>query len=186
MSPSAARNEQVSGLSSNVATKLVLGDWDLFTRNLVQLVCFFAGAFLAAAVVGGHKKFFGGKHFSTVLTFIAAVVLAAALAGASGYGNNPPVATALVALAAGTQNGMMSFWSGAILRSTHVTGTVTDLGIEAANLLLGRQRSSWKLELMGSFYAGYVVGGVVGAAVAVAWSPLCEWLAEPISICHLP
>ena len=47
MSPSAARNEQVSGLSSNVATKLVLGDWDLFTRNLVQLVCFFALALSA-------------------------------------------------------------------------------------------------------------------------------------------
>ena len=59
------------------------------------------------------------------------------------------------------------------MRTTHVTGTVTDIGIEAANLFFGRQTSTWKLELMCSFYTGYLLGGIVGASLAIIWSPTC-------------
>ena len=49
----------------------------------------------------------------------------------------------------------------------------TFLLCRAANVFLGRQKSTWKLELMASFYLGFLLGGIVGAALAVYWSPLC-------------
>lgn len=114
----------VSGLSSTIAVNVILADYALL-RNILQLLCFWAGAFSSTVVVGGHKKFYGGKHCSVVLCCIAAVVTVAAL-----FRDFPSIATALIAYAAGMQNGMTSFWSGAIMRTTHITGTVTDLGIE--------------------------------------------------------
>lgn len=115
----------VSGLTSTIAETLIIADYVLLSRNILQLLCFLLGAFSSTIVVGSHKKFYGGKHFSVVLSAIATVVTVAAFVR-----DFPPIATALIAYAAGMQNGMTSFWSGAIMRTTHVTGTVTDLGIE--------------------------------------------------------
>ena len=40
-------------------------------------------------------------------------------------------------IAMGLQNGMVSAYSGAIIRTTHVTGALTDLGISLGHLLNG-------------------------------------------------
>lgn len=50
---------------------------------------------------------------------------------------------------------------------------VLSLSCRAANVFLGRQESTWKLELMASFYLGFLLGGIIGAALAVYWSSLC-------------
>jgi uncharacterized membrane protein YoaK (UPF0700 family) len=73
------------------------------------------------------------------------------------------VACWLVAFAMGAQNGMTTFFSGAVVRTTHVTGSLTDIGIETAALLLRRDgarcgRKTWKLEVLLCFVTGFFVG----------------------------
>jgi hypothetical protein len=51
----------------------------LFLSQALQLVLFAAGACASSLLVGGHKKFHGGGHYSTVLALVAACVMAAAL-----------------------------------------------------------------------------------------------------------
>lgn len=65
----------------------------------------------------------------------------------------------------GLQNAMATTYSGAILRTTHVTGIVTDLGAIIGHALRGLTvdgaRVRLYLTVLGSFTAGGVIGGIL-------------------------
>lgn len=72
----------------------------------------------------------------------------------------------LAAAANGLQNGMSSTYSANLIRSTHLTGTTTDIGIILGQLLRGRRDNLWKLLVLvfltlafflGSFSSYYAV-----------------------------
>jgi uncharacterized membrane protein YoaK (UPF0700 family) len=95
---------------------------------------------------------------------------------------------AVLCLAMGMQNSLVTRLSGAVVRTTHLTGVVTDLGIEAARwyrwhrarmesvplLIAGRNppqrpplmRSVLLLTIVGAF----AVGAVSGAVLTLQWS----------------
>ncbi|MEH6413922.1 YoaK family protein [Pseudomonas sp. CGJS7] len=68
----------------------------------------------------------------------------------------------LAAAACGLQNGMVTTYSGAIIRTTHVTGLFTDLGLALGHwirgLPVGTRRASLCLLIILSFLAGGIVG----------------------------
>jgi hypothetical protein len=135
-------------------------------------------------MIGGRKKFHGGKHYSRVLALIGFVVLAAAVIGRSTVGEDPDFfVVCLVSFASGAQNGMTTFFSGAIVRTTHVTGTLTDIGIEIAALVLRRRWSdTWKLEILLCFFICFFLGGIIGTVCALTFPesalfiPACVYL----------
>jgi uncharacterized membrane protein YoaK (UPF0700 family) len=69
--------------------------------------------------------------------------------------------------AMGLQNGMVSTYSGAVLRTTHLTGVFTDLGIFIGHRLHGLQVDKLRvrlcLVLLGTFLGG-VIAGTMGFA----------------------
>ena len=78
----------------------------------------------------------------------------------------------LVAYAMGAQNAMTTFFSGAIVRTTHVTGSLTDIGIETAALFLRRSgmkcgHKTWKLEVLLCFVAGFFAGALIFPVLCV-------------------
>lgn len=70
----------------------------------------------------------------------------------------------LTSCACGLQNGMASTYSGAVLRTTHVSGAFTDLGIFIGHRLRGltidARRGQLCLMLIGSFLLGSSLGAV--------------------------
>ncbi len=69
----------------------------------------------------------------------------------------------LASTACGLQNAMATTYSGAIVRTTHMTGIVTDLGIVLGHLLR-RQPVEWiRIRLHLSLLVGFTLGGVAGA-----------------------
>lgn len=69
----------------------------------------------------------------------------------------------LASTACGLQNAMATTYSGAIVRTTHMTGIVTDLGI-AAGHFLRRQPIEWiRIRLHLSLLVGFTMGSVAGA-----------------------
>jgi uncharacterized membrane protein YoaK (UPF0700 family) len=69
----------------------------------------------------------------------------------------------LAACACGLQNAMVSTYSGAMVRTTHVSGIVTDLGIALGHLLRGLPTEGRKVELWLLLLGGFIGGGVLGA-----------------------
>jgi hypothetical protein len=68
----------------------------------------------------------------------------------------------LCAFSAGLQNGLTSKFSGNAVRTTHLTGASTDLGIAMGHILKGRKGEWWKVKLHGIAVVGFFIGGVSG------------------------
>ncbi len=71
----------------------------------------------------------------------------------------------LVSAACGLQNAMITTFSGAIIRTTHMTGIITDLGIMIGESLRGRRFDRRKAKLFLFIFGGFLLGGVGGAAL---------------------
>lgn len=122
---------------------------------------FFLGALLSGLVLR-NTAFRVGRAYGTML-----FVEAALLAGAMGLAwVKSGAAVPMAAAACGLQNAMASSFRGLILRTTHVTGVVTDLGALLGNRLRGRQVQGWKFGLLLSILVAFLAGGVAGAC---AW-----------------
>ncbi len=70
----------------------------------------------------------------------------------------------LVSLACGLQNGMCTTFSGAVIRTTHVTGIITDIGLILGQALFypRTRKHLWKLKVLLPLYGGFCLGGITG------------------------
>ena len=71
----------------------------------------------------------------------------------------------LASTAMGLQNGMVSAYSGALIRTTHVTGIFTDLGIYLGHMLRGLPVDRLRLRVCVVVAATFVLGSAGGALI---------------------
>ena len=106
------------------------------------LAAFLLGAATCAALLDLSRGFKRGRHAAALLTEAGAIL------GVTWWALRYPAASArwpvyALAFAMGVQNAMLTRISGAIIRTTHLTGVVTDLGIEVVHVFRWfRERSS--------------------------------------------
>ena len=65
--------------------------------------------------------------------------------------------------ACGLQNAMVSTYSGAVVRTTHVSGMFTDLGISLGQALRGLSVDRRRINLCVNVISGFLCGGIAGA-----------------------
>lgn len=75
----------------------------------------------------------------------------------------------LASAACGLQNAMASTYSGAVLRTTHVSGIFTDLGIFIGHLLRGIPVDWRRFRLWIGLLTGFFGGGACGALLFARW-----------------
>ena len=73
------------------------------------------------------------------------------------------------ACACGLQNAMASTYSGAVVRTTHISGMFTDLGIFIGHALRRLPVDSKRLRLCLLVISGFFCGGIAGAIVFRFW-----------------
>lgn len=86
-------------------------------------------------------------------------------------------------LVAGLVNALATIYSGEVVRTTHVTGVLTDLGIMLGARLRGEELDSRKATLFLLIIIGFIVGGALGAVLFAALG--FHALVIPASICLL-
>jgi uncharacterized membrane protein YoaK (UPF0700 family) len=133
------------------------------------LLGFLVGAAIAGALLAPTTGLTGARPAS-VLSIEAALLLLAAI-GAEESDVKALIAEAGIELTAiqalfaaaalGLQNGLTSSFRGMSVRTTHFTGTVTDLG-----LMLGRSRQhgidKWKAAILTTTLLLFLAGGIAG------------------------
>ncbi|MCA2247883.1 DUF1275 domain-containing protein [Mycobacterium intracellulare] len=131
----------------------------LYESCMIALIVvgFLAGAAGAGAALAPVRTHTSARH-AAVLLAEAALLLAA-------VGIEIPGFKALLAAGAcGLQNAMTSNSPGMTIRTTHFTGTITDLG-----LMLGRSRrhgvDGWKATVLTTTVVLFVGGGATGALI---------------------
>lgn len=91
--------------------------------------------------------------------------------------------TFLASTACGIQNALATTYSGAIIRTTHVTGIFTDLGIMFGSALKNKKFDQRKAVLFLLIVLGFIAGGALGAFLFLHYSFLA--LVLPASVCVL-
>jgi uncharacterized membrane protein YoaK (UPF0700 family) len=163
----------MSGIVSALADNAALGRLPLMLAGLASLAAFFLGAATSAILINWGRRRGAHSRYALPLMLEAALLLAFGLAGARLAAQGHIEATvALLCFVMGLQNAIVTKVSRAEIRTTHVTGLVTDIGIELGKLFYwnGATPAADKvvadmarLRLLGSLLAMFVAGGLAGA-----------------------
>jgi len=163
----------ITGSITRVSVEFSEGDMHTMVPFTVVLLAFFSGAVLSGAVVAQKELGFGRRYAVLLLVEAALLALAAALA----EGTHRLVSLGLAACACGLQNALASSYRGMVVRTTHMTGVVTDLGFEMGLWLrsgtMRRRLVPLQLPVLVSFFGG----GVLGALAAARIGPSALYLA---------
>ncbi len=132
----------VSGTTSNLGRDVAEGKWTLAAEALGILGAFFCGALLSGFTTelgrrrGWESIYVLPMAIEAFLLAMFAIVLELtelrAVPGSFSFG----VLIALAAGAMGLQNATITRISSGVVRTTHMTGVLTDLGLETAQFLL--------------------------------------------------
>jgi uncharacterized membrane protein YoaK (UPF0700 family) len=148
----------VTGTSTLFSLALARGRaTDAWHLALIAL-SFLLGAILSGALTGNVALQLG-RRYGAALLFEALLLTLATIALVRGS----DIGHLLASAACGLQNAMVSSYSGALIRTTHMTGLVTDIGTMLGARLRGHALDQRRVMLYAILLAGFVSGGVLGA-----------------------
>ncbi len=191
----------MTGVVSSVADHLALGEWQLMLVGLASLLAFVAGAMTTAWMVNWSMRRQLRSAFGRPLLLEALLLLVFGVFGSAinFYGAAfVPLTVLVLCFIMGLQNAVITKISHAEIRTTHVTGLVTDLGIELGKLVYingpdtgqprvdaNRRKLGIHLRLILGFFGGALCGALgfkwVGysttlplalALVLLVWKPV--------------
>jgi len=156
-------HQSISHLSGT-ATLLGTNVFHINFTEILHLTAILISFLLGAAISGYFLNSSGlklGRHYSVLLCLEAALLIMAALllANQNFYGHF------LASAACGLQNAFATTYTNAIIRTTHVTGIFTDLGIMLGRLLKGESFDKRKATLFILIIVGFITGGTIGAYI---------------------
>ncbi|MFT6113560.1 MAG: uncharacterized membrane protein YoaK (UPF0700 family) [Glaciecola sp.] len=157
------KHQSISHLSGT-ATLLGTGIVDSNFLDIYYLFFILISFMLGAAISGyflrsGSLKL--GRNYSVLLLLEAVFLVLAVYFLTSDSLNGHYLASA----ACGLQNALVTTYSGAVIRTTHVTGIFTDLGIMLGAKLRGERFDNRKALLFCLIVFGFIAGGALGACV---------------------
>ncbi|MCI0573259.1 MAG: DUF1275 domain-containing protein [Myxococcaceae bacterium] len=187
----------VTGSAGRFANDVVARDMPAAVSALLLVVGFFLGAFTASSML--HTGIFrrASAAYSAALFVEAALLVGFVWLNEEGFlraqtARHADAYAGMLCFAMGMQNSLVTYISGARVRTTHLTGVVTDLGIEAARwwrwyrmrlgratgipLVVGIRRQQEKPEgfaiiLLVTIVVSFLVGAASGAELATHFGP---------------
>lgn len=148
----------VTGQVTQLATGAVEADVASAVSAALLVVSFFVGAVFTGAIIRREEVSSAGRY--SVVLLAESLLLATAAVSLSAEN---AWAQMLVTLAMGMQNALATSYSGAVVRTTHVTGLTTDLGLLLGHALRGEQVDRTRLKLQATLLAGFTGGSAAGA-----------------------
>ncbi|HEY0335040.1 MAG TPA: YoaK family protein [Stenotrophomonas sp.] len=147
----------VTGSTSLLGVALAQGDWQAARLLSGLLLAFVMGASISGLLIRDDELQLG-RRYGVTLTLIAAMILLATT-----MFEGPVVwATWILAMACGMLNAMASTYSGSVVRTTHITGMLTDLGICVGHLLRGLPLQARRMILCSLIIGGFFAGSLLG------------------------
>ena len=148
----------LTGTTSLLGAALAQGDLRAIVHLWGMLIAFCMGAMLSGLVIQDQTLKLGRRYGVALALEAALLLLAIPL-----FKQQQIWGALLAAMACGLQNAMVTTYSGAAVRTTHLSGMFTDLGIGLGHLLRGMPLPMRRLTLSGLIISGFLGGGVLGA-----------------------
>jgi uncharacterized membrane protein YoaK (UPF0700 family) len=135
---------------------------------------FFLGSFLSNVLVEIMSKVNERLIYIIPIIIESMILISVAIFGQTLIAERPNLLAFSLLFAMGLQNSLVTKISNSVIRTTHLTGLFTDLGIELSQLLFYKKReqkeqlySSIKLRLtiINFFFFGGILGGIIYSSI---------------------
>lgn len=166
----------MTGIVSAMADHIALGAYSLALTGVGALISFLAGAACSAVMVNYARRHNLHSEYAFPLLVEAGLLLCFGLLGARLAdidGIFVSVTVMLLSFIMGLQNALITKLSNAEIRTTHITGIVTDIGIELGKLFYWNcahpdnppkvRADRLRLKVLVSLAVFFFIGGVIGA-----------------------
>jgi uncharacterized membrane protein YoaK (UPF0700 family) len=158
----------VTGHAALFAERIALEDWKTARVVALWMFLFLAGAFISSLIVSWIGR---NQRFSYVVPILIEIMILLGVALEGYRYDHSLVAKEIFAgsllFAMGLQNSLVSMVSGSVVRTTHLTGTFTDLGIELAQVIHkgseDRTALKVKIKLRSAIIFFFMCGAIGGA-----------------------
>lgn len=165
----------VAKLTTNVTGHFAFFVDEAFRMNYITafhvalyVFFFFLGAFISNIMVETFSRISENYTYIFPVLLEAAILAVIALGGQVFIESNPDIIAFSLLFAMGLQNSLVTTISNSVVRTTHLTGLFTDMGIEFSQLFFYKSRKQkqkllksikLRLTIIWMFFAGGIVGG---------------------------
>lgn len=133
----------------------------LISENLAKLLtaifCFLIGNIFSGIVVG-ERNFSFRKRYGLIFIGMGLIIL---------YFNHLflriKYLTFLLSIFVGVQNGLFITYRGILVRTSHITGTLSDLGVYIGYIIRGKKVEAWRMFYYINSLMFFFLGGVMSA-----------------------
>lgn len=150
----------LTGTTSLLGAAIASDDTRAILRLGGMALAFLAGAALSGMIIQDSTLRLG-RRYGVTLALESLLLLLAVPLFRNGHFGGP----LLAAMACGLQNAMATTFSGAVIRTTHLSGMFTDVGIGLGHALRGMPLQKRRLLLSGLIIGSFLAGGVLGATL---------------------
>ena len=164
----------MTGNLLKLATSIVDLNYSSILQILIILMCFFLGASLGGILIP-IADFTKGKKYKLTIITQGVLIIIAMVALKLGFKNM----RFILPLALGLQNSFTTHYGALVARTTHVTGTITDLGFLLTQKFYNKAYIQyWKLLIRVAMIFSYFIGAISG----IILFKVCGYLGLLLSI----
>lgn len=156
----------MTGAVSHSGMDIAKASWPDTFSSLTIVLGFLVGAALNGIIIGAWKLI-PGRRYGVAMIVEGCLLGAATLL----FLGKQRLALPAVSMACGLQNAMSSSYCGLMIRTTHVTGMMTDIGVMIGHWIRHRQVEAWKLRFLVMIVAAFGVGCWAGQLSEVRFGP---------------
>lgn len=157
-------HQSVSHMTGNVSIfAMAIIDWqpDVLLYLFLVVLCYVIGS-LYSGLILGNSYFKLGRQYGLPMSLVAFFIILCWLL----LPYFPRYGLLWACAAMGIQNAMISHYKGTIIRTTHLSGILTDLGLAMGYKLRGLDVNKKSVLLHLFILIGFLVGGIIAAYTA--------------------
>ena len=147
----------VTGTVTKSAIALASGDFTAYFLSTGLIMAFGAGAVISGIIIGNEHLRLGRRYGLALMLESSLLFLSYYL-----FTHNIREGELFASAACGLQNAMVATYSGNAIRTTHMTGVVSDLGSIVGNFLARRHVDVRQFFLLSIVFVHFYVGGMLG------------------------
>jgi uncharacterized membrane protein YoaK (UPF0700 family) len=156
-------HQSVSHMTGNVSVlAMALLEWNFESIIFLSLItsCYVIGSFYSGFILG-NSHFRLGHRYGIPLSLVAFFILMSWLL----LPYFPRYGLLWAATAMGVQNAMVSHYKGTIIRTTHLSGVLTDLGLALGYKARGLKVDRKRVILHLLIFFGFLFGGMLASLI---------------------
>lgn len=158
----------VTGHFAFFSEEVILSNYRMAFVYLLNILFFLLGAFVSSLLIEWVSKYKPQTSYVIPISIEICILAAVGLSGSNDHLSFPLLMSSALLFSMGLQNALVTRVSQSVVRTTHLTGLFTDLGIELSQLFFHKEpfkktalnKSIFlKLAIICSFFLGCIIGG---------------------------